>query len=989
MVRHFRILTFITAITAVFALSSFALAYNQVKVEIPQAGPDNNSISGTVTDGGTGFPDVTVNLYRKYMGFWNVAQSSDGYSRWPDGETDHADAPWNWTRVAAWMCEDHGLLTYVRVSLANTPSRIENGYYYYNFRGIEFRLQHIGESVDKTCQINDWYDTAGTAVSYSEYLNNVELIWTDFADNLSPYPGNLCGYTPVDSFGQLYGCDVYGAWILDVRQSHSVPHANSDEDWRGVKLHIEYDPLYSSTTTDESGVYSFAQGIVDGGIYRVAPVKEGYAFSPTEVPRIDYPYNISVTQPWPLPDKHFSWLITECNFTTSDRPHLDFSRQPTRTRVNANISPEVGVQLVDADGAKVEQGNKPVQVALFDSSGNPAAMSGHTVRNTWDTGLAEFNDLSIATPGSYELRATAAHVDGPAISVPFEIFVNDVPTANAGPDISCYSTNTSGATVTLDGSRSFDTDGDHLYYTWREGGPRGTIIAGRSTSPTAQVQLCIGQHIIELIVDDGRGASNIDTVTVKVVDRTESVGISGRVIQGNHSDYIGVPLPSVVVTARRQDGLMYQAVSNANGFYYMHNVAVGTYTVTADKLWVTFEPGGHEPPHVVSYNGAYARYGVDFRSVAMVMGQPTIKVELPNGGEMWDVGETETICWTAIDIHSDLTVELSRDGGATYETLFAGTAGDGQGDWVVSGPPTQHARIRVSGTGTNEWENPVSVSDVSDADFVIRDNVPSTITAPQDVTAEATGMDGTAVDLGIPQVNDNCDPNPGVTNDAPDLFQLGVTTVTWTVTDASDNVATATQTVTVVDTTAPELTAPADVTVEQASADGTAVELGTPQVSDICDAAPVVTNDAPAVFPLGTTEVTWTATDDSGNQTTATQQVTVEDTTPPEIVNLWVTKPSIWPPNKIMVSINVLAEVRDICDIAPVCRITRIRCDEKIGPNDAIITGAMTVSLRADRNGNGSGRTYTIEVQCTDASGNSSVDTVDVFIPHHQGNGKK
>jgi hypothetical protein len=51
--------------------------------------------------------------------------------------------------------------------------------------------------------------------------------------------------------------------------------------------------------------------------------------------------------------------------------------------------------------------------------------------------------------------------------------------------------------------------------------------------------------------------------------------------------------------------------------------------------------------------------------------------------------------------------------------------------------------------------------------------------------------------------------------------------------------------------------------------------LGTPTVSDIVDPAPAVSNNAPATFPIGTTAVTWTATDASGNSSTCTQQVTV------------------------------------------------------------------------------------------------------------------
>src|SRR5262249_21258498 len=50
--------------------------------------------------------------------------------------------------------------------------------------------------------------------------------------------------------------------------------------------------------------------------------------------------------------------------------------------------------------------------------------------------------------------------------------------------------------------------------------------------------------------------------------------------------------------------------------------------------------------------------------------------------------------------------------------------------------------------------------------------------------------------------------------------------------------------------------------------------LGTPTPSDNCAGA-TVTNDAPNQFPVGTTQVTWTVTDTSGNQGTCMQNVTV------------------------------------------------------------------------------------------------------------------
>jgi hypothetical protein len=53
---------------------------------------------------------------------------------------------------------------------------------------------------------------------------------------------------------------------------------------------------------------------------------------------------------------------------------------------------------------------------------------------------------------------------------------------------------------------------------------------------------------------------------------------------------------------------------------------------------------------------------------------------------------------------------------------------------------------------------------------------------------------------------------------------------------------------------------------------------------------------------------------------------------------------------------------------------------------DWLITGKLTLDLRSERAGNGSGRIYTITVRCKDASGNSSTRNVTVKVPHNSSN---
>lgn len=113
------------------------------------------------------------------------------------------------------------------------------------------------------------------------------------------------------------------------------------------------------------------------------------------------------------------------------------------------------------------------------------------------------------------------------------------------------------------------------------------------------------------------------------------------------------------------------------------------------------------------------------------------------------------------------------------------------------------------------------------------------------------------------------------------------------------------------------------------------------------------------------------------------------DTTPPSIGSVTPSIATLWAPNHKMAPITVGVSATDLVDPAPVCRITGVTGDDGATANDWLVTGLLTVSLRSERLGKGSGRTYTIDVRCTDASGNvSSPASTTVFVPHDQGKRK-
>jgi len=177
-----------------------------------------------------------------------------------------------------------------------------------------------------------------------------------------------------------------------------------------------------------------------------------------------------------------------------------------------------------------------------------------------------------------------------------------------------------------------------------------------------------------------------------------------------------------------------------------------------------------------------------------------------------------------------------------------------------------------------------SGNSVSDTQLVTAvDTIRPLITGPDNIILEITDVFGMAVDIGQASVLDDVDQTPEISNDAPELFQLGDTIVTWIAIDSSDNSALYFQTITVVDTSAPEIIVTNNITQEAENLLSNPVTLENPQISDIIGISSI-TNDAPELFPLGETVVTWTATDTSGNSVSDTQLVTVVDTTAPSIL---------------------------------------------------------------------------------------------------------
>ncbi len=280
-------------------------------------------------------------------------------------------------------------------------------------------------------------------------------------------------------------------------------------------------------------------------------------------------------------------------------------------------------------------------------------------------------------------------------------------------------------------------------------------------------------------------------------------------------------------------------------------------------------------------------------------------------GNLFPVGNT-TVTYTATDAHGNTistsftvtvndtekpvingipsNITVSNDAavcGANVSWTAATTADNCAGASIasshISGQLFPLGTTTVTYTATDAAGNSTSASftvTVNDTEKPVINGLPSNAAVSNDA-----GICGAKVIWSLPTATDNCS---GVvlnaTHQPGDVFPVGTTTVTYTATDAAGNFIIGSFTVTVADTEKPTITAPAAIQVNNDAGQCTAVaSVGNAITADNCGVQSVV-NNAPAVFPVGNTTVTWTVTDIHGNVSTATQTVTVADTENPVIV---------------------------------------------------------------------------------------------------------
>lgn len=475
-----------------------------------------------------------------------------------------------------------------------------------------------------------------------------------------------------------------------------------------------------------------------------------------------------------------------------------------------------------------------------------------------------------------------------------------------------------------------DPAGADVAYTVSASDPDGTDISVSCNHPNPD-HFPIGRTTVTCTATDGAGETASDSATIHVRDTTPPV------ISGTPSD-ITVPATSpsgtpVAYTSPTATDLGQTIPVNCNpvsgGLFPVgstvvtctaedgrDNVARTSFTVTVtDNQPPTFTTIPGSSTHEATGPGGAA---VSWAIAASDNGDPSPVITCtPASGSTFALGTTAVSC-TATDasgnttptpasfnvtirdttaptlnLPGNLQVEATTRGGVAV--TYSVSASDAvAGALTPACSPASGSEFPIGTTAVNcsasDGTNSVTGSFTVTVTLVDR-TAPVLTGMPADRTVEANGPTGSVVTFSVPTATDNFDGGPFLASCTPSsgsTFAIGTTTVTCSYTDTHLNTGSASFTVRIVDTTPPVLIPPGDTAVyarteggSDASEPGIAQFLGGAHVQDLADPSPAVANDAPSFFPVGTFTVTFTASDASGNKTSASARLSVLPQPPP------------------------------------------------------------------------------------------------------------
>ncbi|HKQ04913.1 MAG TPA: HYR domain-containing protein [Blastocatellia bacterium] len=558
-----------------------------------------------------------------------------------------------------------------------------------------------------------------------------------------------------------------------------------------------------------------------------------------------------------------------------------------------------------------------------------------------------------------------------------------------------------------------------------------------SQSPAAGSIVGPGIYTVTITAENGAGETPCTAKVTVVNSITSTITCTSDITTANDQDQCGAVVNYPAPTADNSCSTLTVACSPASGSFFpigATNVLCTATDLSGATTTCTFRVTVNDTqlptiacPANITHANDSDKCGavINYASPATADNCPGVTTSCsPAAGTQFSVGTTTVIC-TVTDAANNtatcsFTVTVSDNqppaitcpspiavgtdpNVATATVTYTPTVSDncsGVGAAVCSPASGTHFPVgatAVSCTVTDAANNTATCSFT----VTVSDNQPPAITCPPSLTRPNTANQCAAVvTYANPTVTDNqpgptfvCSPASGAS------FPVGVTNVTCTATDASNNHSTCSFSVTVADTQAPVITCPANITASNTLGQCSAiVNTGAATATDNCPGTTVVgvRSDGLALnaaYPVGTTTIVWTARDAAGNQVSCTQTVVVNDTQAPTISGAAANPSSLWPPNHKMVDVTISYGVADNCTptSSVTCDLTVTSNEPPSPPGDGHnsaewkVIDAHHVQLQSERSGNGNGRVYTITIRCTDSHGNVATQTVTVTVPHDQG----
>lgn len=187
--------------------------------------------------------------------------------------------------------------------------------------------------------------------------------------------------------------------------------------------------------------------------------------------------------------------------------------------------------------------------------------------------------------------------------------------------------------------------------------------------------------------------------------------------------------------------------------------------------------------------------------------------------------------------------------------------------------------------------NVAGLSGECEATITITDTQPPVLTCPEDIKVESEpGSCGAVYDFAEwVTATDNCQPSLNYSLPPGSFFEIGETEVQITATDPGGNEANCSFIVKIIDSEAPQVDCPADLTFDCSQADALETLAGMATATDNCEGVSILVEET--AIPLtceGEFSYTriWIATDAAGNRNSCAQQLTrLPDQTAPECLN--------------------------------------------------------------------------------------------------------